>query len=186
MISVVYEVGRYRELLSKTVRDGDVVVEIGPHTGGSTIPYVGRAKLVVAVDKAEQARRRFHSISRKHSNVVFVKEDARGFEAIKKVLAHTKSCDVLAVDLGGGRHADTVFKVWATWSGVLKPRDSLIRCRALAEFLQRAEIKDPTVKQPFSDSGWLATWGRATPFKLKKQLEEFKYWIDITKPLDES
>lgn len=186
MIAVVYEVKRYRELLSKTVRAGDVVVEIGPHTGGSTLPYLERAKLVVAVDKAEQARRRFHSISKKHDNVHFIKDDARGFEAIKKALQHAKSCDVLAVDLGGGRHADTVFKVWATWSGVLKPRDSVIRCRALAEFLQRAEIADQTLKQQFPESGWLSTWGRATPYKLKKQLEEFKYWIDITKPLDES
>jgi hypothetical protein len=184
MISVVYDVGRYRQLLSETVRDGDVVVELGPHRGASTRSYLSRARTVVAVDKAEQARSFFHSLSKKHGNVFFVHGDARGFEAVKKALKHAKSCDVLAVDLGGGRHADTVFKVWATWSGVLKPRDSVIRCRALGEFLQRARVADESIVGRFLDSGWLSTWGRATPYKLRKQLEEFKYWIDITKPLD--
>jgi len=184
MIQIVYDVKAYRRLLADTVREGDTVVEIGPHTGGSTRAYVGKAKLAVAVDKAEQAERTFGRLAKAHANLVFLREDARGFEAIKKVMKHTKSCDVLAVDLGGGRYADTVFKVWATWSGVFKPRDSVIRSRALAEFLQRAKISDTTLLAEFPDAGWLATWGRATPYKLRRQLDEFKYWIDITKPLD--
>jgi len=184
MISVVYKVGDYRKLLANTVREGDVVVEIGPHRGESTKSYVDRAKLAVAVDKAEQARSYFHSLSKKHSNLVFIQEDVRGFDGVKAVLSNTKSCDVLAVDLGGGRHADTVFKVWATWSGVFKPRDSIIRCRALGEFLKRAKVSDDYLKKDFPDSGWLSTWGRATPYQLRKQLEEFKYWIDLSKPLD--
>jgi hypothetical protein len=184
MIQVIYDVRAYRRILKDTVREGDVVIELGPHTGRSTLSYAGKAKLSVAVDKAEQAKRAFGKLMKAHANLVFLKEDARGFDAIKKVLKHTKSCDVLAVDLGGGRYADTVFKVWATWSGVFQPRDSVIRSRALAEFIQRAEIKDDSVKKKFPDAGWLATWGRATPYKLRKQLEEFRYWIDINKPLD--
>jgi len=184
MINIVYDVKRYRKLLADTVREGDVVVELGPHTGGSTLTYIGKPKLAVCVDKAEQARKRFHSLKKKHENLVFINEDARGFEAVKEVLKHAKRADVLAVDLGGGRYPDTVFKVWATWSGVFKPRDSVIRSRGIAEFLQKAKVVDESVINDFSDDGWLSKWGRATPYTLRKQLEEFKHWVDIKKPLN--
>lgn len=184
MISLAYDVKFYRSLLARVVREKDVVLEIGPHTGKSTLGYIERAGKAVVVDKAADSGERFRGIAEKHPNLVFVGGDVRGFDAVKKVLKHVKSCEVFALDMGGGRHADTVFKVWATWSGVFKPRDSVIRCRALAEFLQRAEVADPSIKQSFPDSGWLETWGRATPYKLRKQLEEFKYWVDINKPLD--
>jgi hypothetical protein len=98
---------------------------------------------------------------------------------MKDVVQLTRSCDVLAVDLGGGRFPDTVFKVWAAWSGVLKPRDSVIRNRGLAEFLQRAKIADDSLKMEFSDGGWMSVWGRATPSKLKDQLGEFGFWIKV-------
>jgi len=184
MISVVYDVRRYRRLLSDTVRAGDVVVELGPHTGASTLAYVDGAELAVCVDKAEQSRRKILPLLDAHPNLRFVQADVRGFDGIRGVFEHTKRCDVFAVDLGGGRHADTVFKVWATWSGVFKPRDSIIRSRTLAEFVKRAEIRDDSLPADFPEAGWLKTYGRATPYKLKKQLEEFKHWIDINEPLE--
>ncbi len=107
----------------------------------------------------------------------------RSFETLKAVLEHTEKCHVFACDMGGGRYPDTVFKVWATWAGVLTPRDSLIRNRGLAEFLQRASIDDDTIQKEFDDDGWLSSWGRATPYVLKQRLEEFKHYVDITKPL---
>ena len=53
----------------------------------------------------------------------------------------------------------------------------------MAEFLQRAKVADDSVVMDFPDDGWLSAWGRATPYKLKKQLDEFRYWVDINEPL---
>jgi hypothetical protein len=179
MISIVYDVKKYRELLGKTVKDGDVVIEIGPHVGKSTLAYVERAKLAVAVDVGEQSVAAFRKLEKEFPQTRFVLGDARSFSSMKDVVKLTERCDVLAVDLGGGRFPDTVFKVWAAWSGVFKPRDSVIRNRGLAEFLQRTKIADDSLKREFSDDGWLSVWGRATPSKLKDQLGEFGFWIKV-------
>ncbi|MDD5110984.1 MAG: SAM-dependent methyltransferase [Candidatus Altiarchaeota archaeon] len=183
MISIVYEVGLYRRLLAETVRKGDIVVEIGPHTGLSTLGYAGKAKLVIAIDKSPEAEESFKPICKEHRNVRFLREDVRGFDALAKVVKIAPKCDILAVDIGGGRYSDTVYKVWGSWSGALKPRHSIIRSRTLAEFLQRAEIKDDSVKKKFKDNGWLSEWGRATPYTLRRQLGEFKNYVDITKSI---
>jgi len=179
MIAVAYNVLKYRTILSKVVREGDTVVEIGPHRGRSTDSYRSKAGGVVLVDKGLDCASALQEYAGRHGNVVFVCGDARGFDTVSLVLQHIKSCDVLAVDLGGGRYPDTVFKVWATWSGVFKPRDSVIRCRGLGEFLRRSEILDDTIPKDFKDSGWLRDYGRAVPSKLREQLDEFKHWIDI-------
>lgn len=179
MISIVYDVKKYRELLAKTVKDGGVVIEIGPHVGKSTLAYVERAKKAVAVDVGEQSVAAFERLGKKYPQLRFVHGDARSFATMKEVVKLTERCDVLAVDLGGGRFPDTVFKVWAAWSGVFKPADSVIRNRGLAEFLQRAKIEDDSLKREFSDDGWLSVWGRATPSKLKDQLGEFGFWIKV-------
>ncbi len=183
MISLVYDVKKYRELLEKTVRKNQVVIEIGPHVGKSTERYFKKTKLTVVVDKAEQTKNSFEKLLRENENLKFVQGDVRGFETIKKVLKLTKTCDVLAVDMGGGRYPDTVFKVWATWSGVFKPKHSVIRNNGLAEFVQRAKIDDEKIMRKFGDDGWLSTWGRATPYKLKKQLDEFSHWVNINEKL---
>jgi len=184
MISIVYDVRRYRSLLAEAVREGDFVIEIGPHTGKSTLGYIEKAGKIILVDKGRDCEKDLRLFADSHEKVSFACADARGFEAVKEVLKETRKCDVFAVDMGGGRHVDTVFKVWATWSGIFKPRDSVIRNRELVEFLSRANIVDDSVKKEFDDDGWLATWGRETPYQLRKQLEEFSYWIDIDKPLD--
>jgi hypothetical protein len=185
MITVTYDISNYRNLLRDIIRKGDTVVELGPHRGEATRMYMDRAGKAVLVDKGKDPLSRLTELAGEHENVVFVAGDARGFAAMTLALEHTKTCDVLAVDLGGGRFPDTVFKVWATWSGVFKPRDSVIRCRGLAEFLRRGQVKDDTLPDSFKDSGWLSEYGRETPANLKKQLEEFKHWIDIEKPLSD-
>lgn len=179
MISILYEVGRYRDFLNDAVCDGSVVIEIGPHVGKSTGKYVVRTRLTVAVDIGKQAEESMGKLSERHENLVFVRGDARSFDTVRKVLELTDRCDVLAVDLGGGRYPDTVYKVWAVWSGVFQPRHSVLRNRGLAEFLQRAHIADDSVKKVFSDDGWMSTWGRTIPSKLEKQLEEFGFWTDL-------
>jgi len=122
MISILYDVKRYREFLNEQVREGDIVIELGPHLGESTKLYVGRTKLTVAVDKSSQTEKAFKRILPEFQNLKLIKGDVREFKTIKKVMNLIKRCDVLAVDMGGGRYPDTVFKVWATWTGIFNQR----------------------------------------------------------------
>lgn len=183
MIRLAYEVGKYRKALADTVREGDTVLELGPHNGVSTRGYLEKAGKIVLVDKGRDCEDDLEKLAGENDNITFIREDARGFPGILKTLEHVESCHVFAIDLGGGRFPDTVFKVWATWSGVFKPRDTVIRNRGLIEFIEKAEITD-TVDINVPDSGWLLEYGRATPYKLKKQLEEFSRYLDINEPLE--
>jgi len=177
MISIVYDVNRYRKILEEWIKRNDIVIELGPHTGRSTVHYLKKTKLTVVVDKSEQSRDYFKNL--KSENLKFIQGDVRSFDTIKKVLEITKKCDFLAVDMGGGRYPDTVFKVWAVWTGIFKPKNSVIRNRGLAEFLQRVRIDDRSIRKKFEDNGWLSEWGRAVPYKLKEQMQEFEFWVDV-------
>jgi len=179
MISLAYEVKEYRKLLEKRIEDDDIVIEIGPHVGRSTERYAEKTKLGILVDKSAQSREGLKNLLKKFPQLRYIQGDARKFETVKEVLSLTKGCDFLAVDMGGGRYPDTVFKVWAVWSGVFKPKNSIIRNRGLAEFVQKLKIDDNTLKREFTDSGWLSEWGRKTPYALKKQLDEFKFWVKV-------
>lgn len=179
MIAIAYNVERYRRLLDEKIKKGDVVIELGPHLGKGTLYYVGRTELTVVVDKSLQSEEAFRGIRDDHKNLRFVRGDVRSFSTVEEVIEITEGCDILAVDMGGGRYPDTVFKVWATWSGIFEPRNSIIRNRGLAEFIQRAVIQDDSIRREFRDNGWLSEWGRAMPYKLKKQLEEFRFWVDL-------
>jgi len=184
MIKIAYKKERYRELLADMVDEGDTVIELGPHTGESTRGYVDKAALVYAVDKSPQAREVMGGLCASYVNLRFVEGDVRSFDTIEKLLSHVRKCDLLAVDIGGGRYPDTVFKVWATFSGVFEPSKSLIRNRGLAEFIQKAEVADKSVLGVYPDDGWLSEYGRGMPYKLRKQLDEFRYWVDITQKLE--
>jgi hypothetical protein len=174
MISIVYDQKRYHEVLARVIKPQDLVIEIGPHLGESTRVISPICARVIAVDKAIQAEEAFNSMK----EVTFVKGDVRFFDTIDEVLKLTKSCNVLAMDMGGGRFPDTVFKVWAVWSGVFKPRDSIIRNRGLGEFLRRARIEDPIIRKDFIDSGWLSQSGRKRPKQLKEGLDELQHWMN--------
>ena len=178
MIAILYVAGRYRDFLDETVPPGSVVIEIGPHVGKSTQRFVERTSRTIAVDIGEQAEKSMEKLSEKHPNLVFIRGDARSFDTVRKVMSITDRCDVLAVDLGGGRYPDTVYKVWAIWSGVFRPKDSVIRNRGLAEFVQTAQVLDDSLKRNFPDEGWMSVWGRTVPSKLKGQLDEFGYWVE--------
>lgn len=179
MISLVYDVKIYRKILEERVNEGSIVIEIGPHVGKSTSCYEKKVKLGILVDKSLESKKGLQQLLKKNKNLKFVMGDARSFKTVKKVMKLTKSCDFLALDVGGGRYPDTVFKIWAIWSGVFKPRDSVIRNRGLAEFVQKLKIEDNSLKRKFKDDGWLSEYGRAIPSELKKQLDEFKFWVDI-------
>ncbi len=181
MISIVYNVEKYRRLLNNEIKKGDIVIELGPHLGKGTLSYLERTKLTIVVDKSSQSENCFEEIKESYLNLRFIKGDVRSFSTVEKIMEITRKCDLMAIDLGGGRFPDTVFKVWATWSGIFEPENSIIRNRGLAEFVQRAEIRDDSIKKKFEDDGWLSEWGRAMPYKLKKQLDEFRFWVDVGK-----
>ncbi|MEM4347399.1 MAG: SAM-dependent methyltransferase [Candidatus Altiarchaeota archaeon] len=179
MISIVYDVDIYRKILRERVNEGDIVIEIGPHIGKSTSCYERKVKLGILVDKSIESEKGLQSLLKKNKNLKFIKGDARSFKTVKKVMELTNSCNFLALDVGGGRYPDTVFKIWAIWSGVFKPKNSVIRNRGLAEFVQKLKIEDKSLKRKFRDDGWLSEYGRAIPSALKKQLDEFKFWVNI-------
>jgi hypothetical protein len=173
LISLVYKSGKYREVLLGAIKPDDTVIEVGPHVGNTTKALAGKTKRLIAVDKAEQSKKAMEKLD----NVEFVQGDVRFFDTIRKVQQLTKSCDVLAFDMGGGRFPDTVFKIWAVWSGVFRPRESVIRNRGLSEFVQRVRIQDEYLIREFDDSGWLHWWGRKNPRQLQEGIEEMKYWL---------
>ena len=148
MISVVYDVRRYRELLAERIKGGEIIIEIGPHKGKSVEKYAQRVKLGILVDKSKQSKQGLKKLLKNFPTLRYVKGDVRNFETVKNVLELTKRCDLLALDMGGGRYPDTVFKVWATWSGIFKPQTSIIRNRGLGEFIQRAQIEDQKITSP--------------------------------------
>lgn len=178
MILIAYDQERYRRVLLESVKPGDTVIEIGPHTGGSTRMLAKRAKLVIAVDKSEQAKEAFKDMPK---NVKFVGGDVRIYGTASKVSELTDKCDVLGIDMGGGRFPDTVFKVWCVWSGIFRPRDSVLRNRGIGEFLRRAKISDPVLEMDFTDAGWLSQSSRKNPLELMKGLDELQNWIIKTK-----
>jgi hypothetical protein len=40
-------------------------------------------------------------------------------------------------------------------------------------------VDDESIKKEFPDDGWLSEWGRTVPYKLKSQMDEFEFWVDI-------
>ena len=66
--------------------------------------------------------------------------------------SHT-DIDVLCIDLGGGYHPDTVFKVFYLWSSFLKPKVTLIRNRGLADFVNSSK----SIEKISSSEGYLSS-----------------------------
>ncbi|WP_455240506.1 class I SAM-dependent methyltransferase [Methanothermobacter tenebrarum] len=173
MIKIVYDIGIYRKTLNDLIKEDDIVVEIGSHVGGSTriIAEKTRKGRVIAVDKSPQAYEAMKKLQMEYPNLEFIQGDVRLQETLKKVHDHIGSCDVLAVDLGGGHHPDTTFKVYFIWSSTLKPRTSIIRNRGLLDFANSSKMEEDIS----SDMGWLesSSHGGVPP-----RLKEFKLWSE--------
>ena len=75
-----------------------------------------------------------------YSNLTFISGDVRRHEILLEAFRLTQSCDVLSVDLGGGYHPDTVFKVFYIWSSTFKPFHSIIRNKGLVDFCNSAAV----------------------------------------------
>ncbi|MGB8232513.1 MAG: methyltransferase domain-containing protein [Methanobacterium sp.] len=174
MIKVIYHIKVYRQILSGIIKKDDVVVELGCHVGNSTkiIGNLSPEGSIISLDNSPESVSAMKTVTDEYSNVEFIKADVRLHETLEEVALKIKEigrCDVLSVDLGGGYHPDTTFKVFFIWSSTLKPRDTIIRNRGLLDFIHSAST-DEMIK---SEMGWLESSGNDG---IPPRLKEFKLW----------
>ena len=174
MIKVIYHIKVYRQILSGIIKKDDVVVELGCHVGNSTkiIGDLSPEGTIISLDNSPESVSAMKTVTDEYSNVNFIKADVRLHETLEEVALKIKEigrCDVLSVDLGGGYHPDTTFKVFFIWSSTLKPRDTIIRNRGLLDFIHSAST-DEVIKSQF---GWLESSGNDG---IPPRLKEFKLW----------
>ena len=171
MIKVVYDIKVYREALKDIIKKDDVVVELGCHVGNSTkiLSKLASEGKIIALDNSPEAIESMGNLVGEYNNVEFIKADVRLHETLEHVIKKIKKCDVLSVDLGGGYHPDTTFKVFFIWSSSLKPRDTIIRNRGLLDFIHSSK----TEEMMKSSHGWLESSAKdGVPPRLK----EFTLW----------
>lgn len=171
MIKVVYDIKIYREALKNIIKPEDTVVELGCHVGNSTkiISQMAPKGKIISIDNSPESIEPMNEIMDTYKNVEFFKADVRLHETLEYVIKKIKSCDILSVDLGGGYHPDTTFKVFFIWSSSLKPNQTIIRNRGLLDFIHTASTEE-IIK---SEYGWLESSAKdGVPPRLK----EFTLW----------
>lgn len=124
MIKLSYDIKKYRQDLLDLVKADDIVIELGCHVGGTT-KLISDICHIVAVDNSPEAV----DIMNNMDNVDFISGDVRLHEVLAQAFEKVQKCDVLAIDLGGGYHPDTAFKVFYIWSSTFKPTHTVIRNR---------------------------------------------------------
>lgn len=174
MIKITYDIKVYREVLRDIIQRDDVIVELGCHVGNSTriIADLSSNGQIISLDNSPEAVKPMKLLEEKYSQIKYYKADVRLHETLEIVAKQIKKigrCDVLSVDLGGGYHPDTVFKVFFIWSSTLKPRVTIIRNRGLVDFIHSASA-DEQIK---SEMGWLESSGNDG---IPPRLKEFKLW----------
>ena len=153
MIKLSYDIKNYRKDIQELVSSGDTVIELGCHIGGTT-KIIPNDCNVIAVDNSPEAI----EVMDNFDNVNFISGDVRLHGVLREAFEITQKCDVLAIDLGGGYHPDTVFKVFYIWSSTFKPKHTIIRNRGLLEFLNSTKSSG---EEYFSVEGYLESAGDA-------------------------
>ncbi|WP_458403559.1 class I SAM-dependent methyltransferase [Methanobrevibacter sp.] len=169
MIKLSYNIENYRKDLLDLVSPGDTVIELGCHVGGTTKLIASKCN-VIAIDNSPEAVDEMAKL-----NVEFISGDVRLHDIIAEVFKITQKCDVLAIDLGGGYHPDTAFKVFYIWSSTFKPKHSLIRNRGILEFFNSAKS---TEKEHVSAKGYLESYHDSG---IPPQIKEFELWTPSLK-----
>lgn len=164
MIKLSYDVKNYRRDLQDLIDDGDTVIELGCHVGQTTRLLIDRCR-VIAVDNSPEAIEAMSKL-----DVEFIKGDVRLHDVIGEVFSKVQKCDVLAVDLGGGYHPDTVFKVFYIWSSTFKPKHTAIRNRGILEFFNSA---NGSGEDYVSCAGYLESYHDSG---IPPQIKEFDLW----------
>ncbi|MGZ7117759.1 MAG: class I SAM-dependent methyltransferase [Methanobacterium sp.] len=171
MIRVVYDIKVYREALRNIIKAQDVIVELGSHVGNSTkiMAELASEGKIIALDNSPEATINMAKIEREYKNVEFIKADVRLHETLEDIMKKIKRCDVLSVDLGGGYHPDTTFKVFFIWSSTLKPDITIIRNRGLLDFVNSSKKEEKMESQ----HGYLESSARDG---IPPRLKELKLW----------
>lgn len=171
MIKISYDIKIYREQLKEILKENDTVVELGCHIGKTSeiiAKTVKKGKLI-AIDNSPESIPKMNSLMEEYKNIEFIGGDARLHDVLEKVAKKLNNCDILSVDLGGGYHPDTVFKVYFIWASVLKPKITLIRNRGLIDFVRSSQTEEKIE----SEEGWLESCsGEGIP----PQIKEFELW----------
>ncbi len=175
MINVVYDINVYRQVLKDIIKEDDVVVELGCHIGNSTriISQLAPDGKIIALDKGTESNEKLDELKKEVTTPIeFIQCDVRLHETLEKVVTKVNDiggCDVLSVDLGGGYHPDTTFKVFYIWSSTLKPRETIIRNRGLLDFIHTAKGSEKIS----SSEGWLES---CRDDGVPPSLKELKLW----------
>lgn len=164
MIKLSYDVKKYRRDILDLVGQGDTVIELGCHVGKTTELFADKCN-VIAVDNSPEA---LEEMSRLDVN--FIPGDVRKHEVLAEAFKIVQSCDVLAIDLGGGYHPDTVFKVFYIWSSTFKPAHTVIRNRGILEFVNSATGDENDLK---SANGYLDSYHDSG---IPPLIKEFELW----------
>ncbi|WP_295112241.1 SAM-dependent methyltransferase [uncultured Methanobrevibacter sp.] len=165
MIKLSYDIKKYRQDLTELINDGDVVIELGCHLGGTT-KIISHSCRVIAVDNSPEAIDVMGSLD----GVEFISGDVRRHEVLGEVFSKVQKCDVLAIDLGGGYHPDTVFKVFYIWSSTFKPAHTVIRNRGILEFVNSSTVSGEDYS---SDEGFLDSYNDSG---IPPLIKEFDLW----------
>lgn len=171
MILLSYDRRQYQEDMINNIQLLDNVVEIGCHVGVSTriISRLNQDGYVYAFDNSPESSKAMNNLGLDHRNVIFFNQDVRDEKVLYEFVEEYGQIDVLCIDLGGGYHPDTVFKVFFIWSSVLKPRVTLIRNRGLIDFINSSAVSENIQ----SDEGYLES---SYMDILPSSLKELELW----------
>lgn len=173
MIHISYDRRQYQQDMIDNIEAFDNVVEIGCHIGTSTkiISKLNQDGVVFAFDNSPESSEAMMNLGIEYDNIEFIRADVRDESVLYDLLKKCEEIDVLCIDLGGGYHPDTVFKVFFIWSSVLKPRVTLIRNRGLIDFLN-SSVTSENIK---SEKGFLNSSADSI---LPHDLRELELWSD--------
>lgn len=172
MIKISYNINKYREQLFNTIKDSDIIIELGCHVGKTTEMILKKYEncKIIAMDNSPEAVSAMEILEEEYNNLTFISGDVRLHNKIKEVVENTTKCDLLSIDLGGGYHPDTVFKVFYIWSSTFRPRDTIIRNKGLVDFCHSSVTSDENFN---SENGYLASYGSEG---IPPQIKEFDLW----------
>ena len=170
MIKLSYNIKNYREDLLNLVSSGDNVIELGCHVGGTTRLLPNDCS-IIAIDNSPEAIEEMAKLE----GVKFISGDVRRHEVLAEVFKIVQSCDVLAIDLGGGYHPDTAFKVFYIWSSTFKPKHTVIRNRGILEFFNSAKGSGEDI---VCEDGYLETYHDSG---IPPLIKEFDLWTSSLK-----
>ena len=169
MIELSYDIEKYREQLLNLAKSGDTIIELGCHVGGTTKLLPADCR-IIAVDNSPEAIDKMNKLD----NVYFISGDVRLHDVLAEAFKLTQSCDILAIDLGGGYHPDTVFKVFYIWSSTFKPKHTVIRNRGILEFFNSASGSEDYI----THEGYLESYNDSG---IPPQIKEFDLWTPSLK-----